>query len=110
VADVSGEVVGLALGMRDPTDDGDALPVDGVCYVPMVYVAPGFWGRGIGGRVVDAVLAEARKQGYGRVRLWTQTDNVRAQRLYEGRGFLRTGREETDLGLDERSLQYERAL
>lgn len=62
VADVSGEVVGLALGMRDPTDDGDASPVSGVCYVPMVYVAPGCWGRGIGGRIVDGVLAEAHKQ------------------------------------------------
>ena len=56
VADVSREVAGLALGMRDPTDDGDASPVSGVCYVPMVYVAPGCWGRGIGGRIVDGVL------------------------------------------------------
>ena len=110
VADVSGEVVGLALGMPDPTDDGDASPVDGVCYVPMVYVAPGCWGRGIGGRIVDAVLAEARRLGYGRIQLWTHTDNPRAQRLYEGRGFLRTGREETDPALGERCLHYERAL
>lgn len=110
VADVSREVAGLALGMRDPTDDGDASPVSGVCYVPMVYVAPGCWGRGIGGRIVDAVLAEARRLGYGRIQLWTQTDNARAQRLYEGRGFIRTGREETDSELGERSLQYERAL
>ena len=110
VADASGEVVGLALGMRDPADDGDASPVDGVCYVPMVYVAPGCWGWGIGGRIVDAVLAEARRLGYGRIHLWTQADNTRAQHLYEGRGFVRTGREETDPALGERSLHYERAL
>lgn len=42
--------------------------------------------------------------------MWTQTDNARAQRLYEGRGFLRTGREEVDPQLGERNPQYERAL
>ena len=110
VADESGEVVGLALGMRNPNDDGNTSPLDGVCYVPMVYVAPRRWGRGIGGRIVDAVLAEARRLGYGRIHLWTQTDNTRAQRLYEGRGFLRIGREETDSALGERCLHYGRAL
>jgi ribosomal protein S18 acetylase RimI-like enzyme len=110
VAEAAEGVVGMALGMQGVTDEGAGSPVPGLCYVPMVYVAPGLWGQGVGGRIVDALLAEARKLGYGRVRLGPQTDNFRAQRLYEGRGFFRTGREETDPGLDERSLQYERAL
>ena len=109
VAEAAEEVVGMALGMQGVTDDGADSPVPGLCYVPMVYVAPGLWGQGVGGRIVDTLLADAHKLGYGRVRLWTQTDNVRAQRLYEGRGFLHTGREETDPVLDERSQQYERA-
>jgi len=70
----------------------------------MVFVAPERWG--VGGRLVDALLAEAR--GYDRAQLWTQADNPGARRLYEGRGFRRSGREKDELG--ERILHYERTL
>jgi hypothetical protein len=59
VAGVNKEVVGMALDMQALTGDRAASSVLGLCYVPMVYAA------------------EARKLGYGRVQLWTQTDNVR---------------------------------
>jgi GNAT superfamily N-acetyltransferase len=72
------------------------------------FVAPERWDQGIGGRLVEAVLAEARARGYDRAQLWTQADNPGAQRLYEGRGFRCSGWEKKKFG--ERILHYERTL
>jgi ribosomal protein S18 acetylase RimI-like enzyme len=108
VADDAGEVVGMALGEQALSDDGAGPPVKGFCHVSMVFVAPDYWGRGIGGRLVDALLPEARSRGYDRAQLWTQSDNVRARRLYESRGFLPSGREKVEFG--ERIVHYQRAL
>ena len=96
VADEAGRVVGMGLAVQTRSDDGAGPPVPGDCFVSLIYIAPDRWGEGLGGKVVDAVLAEARAQGYGRVQLWTQADNVRAQRLYESRDFRRSGREALD--------------
>jgi len=108
VADDAGCVVGMALGTQGLADDGAGPPVEGLCHVSMVFVAPDYWGRGIGGRLVDALLPEARSRGYDRAQLWTQSNNVRARRLYEGRGFLPSGREKDEFG--ERIVHYQRAL
>jgi ribosomal protein S18 acetylase RimI-like enzyme len=108
VAEVAGEVAGVALGMQGLADDGRGPPVPGLCHVSMVFVAPHLWGRGIGGRLVDALLAEARARGYARAQLWTQADNTGARRLYEGRRFRRSGREKYEL--DEWIVHYARAL
>jgi ribosomal protein S18 acetylase RimI-like enzyme len=108
VADASGRVVGMALGEQALSNDGTGPPVEGLCHVSMVFVAPDYWGRGIGGRLVDALLPEARLRGYDRAQLWTQSDNLRARRLYEGRGFLPSGREKDEFG--ERIVHYQRAL
>lgn len=109
VAEEAGEVVGMAWGMQGLADDGAGPPVPGLCHISMVFVAPQRWGEGIGGRVLDGVLADARARRYRRVQLWTHADNRRAQRLYEGHGFRRSGRE-TDDDLGERIVHYERDL
>ena len=108
VAEDAGDVVGMALGTQGLADDGAGPPVRGLCHVSMVFVAPAYWGRGIGGRLVDALIPGARSRGYDRAQLWTQVDNARARRLYEGRGFVPSGREKDELG--ERILHYQRAL
>lgn len=108
VAEEAGDLVGMALGTQGLADDGDGPPVVGLCHVSMVFVAPDYWGRGIGGRLVDALLPEARSRGYDRAQLWTQSDNMRARRLYEGRGFVPSGREKYEFG--ERIVHYQRAL
>jgi ribosomal protein S18 acetylase RimI-like enzyme len=96
VAD-DGAVSGMAVGMQ------------GLCHVGAVFVAPARWGEGLGGRLVDAVLAEARARGYARAQLWTHTDNDRARSLYARRGFKRTGREKAD-DTGETIAHYERDL
>jgi ribosomal protein S18 acetylase RimI-like enzyme len=108
VADDAGQIVGMALGMQGLADDGAGPPVRGLCHVSMVFVAPDHWGMGLGGRLVDALLAEARSLGYERAQLWTQADNERARRLYEGRGFRHSGRKKEEFG--ERIVHYQRAL
>ena len=108
VADAGG-ISGMAVGMQGLADDGAGPPIGDLCHVGAVFVAPDCWGRGLGGRLVDAVLSEARSRGYGRAQLWTHADNARAHRLYGGRGFLRTGREKAD-DLGETIVHYERVL
>lgn len=88
----------MALGVQGLSNDGAGPPVKGLCHVSMVFVAPDYWGRGIGGRLVDALLKEARSRDYDRAQLWTHSDNARARRLYEGRGFRASGREEEEFG------------
>lgn len=108
VAD-EGHLSGMAVGMPGLAGDGAGPPVDGLCHVGAVFVAPGRWGQGLGGELVDAVLAEAHARGYTRAQLWTHAGNTRAHRLYTGRGFERTGREKTD-DLGKTILHYERDL
>jgi ribosomal protein S18 acetylase RimI-like enzyme len=108
VADAAGDVVGMALGMQGLADDGAGPPVSGLCHVSMVFVAPDHWGMGLGGGLVDALLAEAWSRGYGRAQLWTQADNARARRLYEGRGFRLSGRRKEEYG--ELIVYYQRTL
>lgn len=109
VADERSTIVGMALGMQGLADDGAGPPIPGLCHISLVFVASDRWGQGIGGRIVDAILAEARARGYDRAQLWTHADNLRAQRLYERRGFHRSGRQAGD-DLGERIVHYERAI
>jgi GNAT superfamily N-acetyltransferase len=98
---------GMALAMPARENGGAGEPVPGLCYLSMVFVTPDRWGNGIGGALVETVLAEAQARDYDRVMLWTHRDNSRAQRLYERLRFHATGREiDNDLG--ERIVQYER--
>ncbi len=110
VADDAGQIVGMGLAMQGRGDDGAGPPVPGLCFIALIYVAPARWGEGLGGGIVEAVLAEARTWGFSRAQLWTHAENERARRLYEGRGFRRTGREQTDeqgvLILESTSARY----
>ena len=69
---------------------GPALP--GGCFLNLLYVLPERWGEGIGGAILEAVLAEARRRRCSRIHLWTHVDNERSHRLYRRRGFSPTGR------------------
>jgi ribosomal-protein-alanine N-acetyltransferase len=55
-------------------------------------VAEDRWGEGVGGALLDGLLAEARRRGCTEIFLEVRVDNDRAQRLYRRRGF-------TDIGI-----------
>jgi ribosomal protein S18 acetylase RimI-like enzyme len=78
VAAGDGRDLGLATGTGYHGSDGAA----GLFFM---WVDPGSRGRGIGGALVDAVVAWARTAGYRGVLLDVADTNAPAIRLYEGR-------------------------
>ncbi len=60
-------------------------------HVQMLFVAPEFFGRGVGG----ALLRHARSR-HGALHLEVNEQNARALRFYQRRGFVITGRSPLD--------------
>ena len=81
VADLDGEVVGYA-GLVCTGYQAD---------VQTLAVAPGEQRSGLGARLLDALLAEARRREAGEVLLEVRADNDAAQALYARAGFERIG-------------------
>lgn len=99
VATDQGDIVEMAVELQGRADDGAGVPLPGLCFIPLVSVAPQRWSAGIGGRIVAALLDAARSYGYANFQLWTHATNGRAQRLCEGRGFRHSDLEwDDDLG------------
>jgi GNAT superfamily N-acetyltransferase len=92
------EHVGMASATALRADDGAGPVIPGGCFLGLLFVVPERWSEGIGGRILDAVLAEARRRGNSRIHLWTDEDNERSHRLYRSRGFSPTGRIAGDEG------------
>jgi ribosomal-protein-alanine N-acetyltransferase len=80
--DGSGRVVGYAGLARYPDE----------AYVQNIAVVAQAQGRGLGARLLDALLAEAASDGLTVVGLEVRADNDAAQRLYRRRGFRVVGR------------------
>jgi ribosomal protein S18 acetylase RimI-like enzyme len=57
-----------------------------------MWVDPSARHRGAGRALGDAVMAWARERGFAEIVLWVTEGNARAIALYEGLGFLHTGR------------------
>jgi GNAT superfamily N-acetyltransferase len=109
VADDEGTVVGVTQGWPAREDDGFGPEVPGRCHLSLVFVAPDRWGEGIGGRLVDAALDQARSLGYEQIQLYTHETNLRAQGLYASRGFRHDGQVKDD-DLGERIGRWSRDL
>jgi ribosomal protein S18 acetylase RimI-like enzyme len=52
-----------------------------------MYVRPAFRRQGIGGKLVELLIAEARQMGYRTMYLDTHIDQQAAHRLYSSFGF-----------------------
>ncbi len=85
-------LVGMASAEPLRCEDGAGAVIPGGCFLNLLFVVPERWGEGIGGAILDAVLAEAKRLHYSRIHLWTHEDNERSHRLYGSRGFAPTGR------------------
>jgi ribosomal protein S18 acetylase RimI-like enzyme len=109
VAVSDGALIGMALGLPARDDDGLGAPIPGLCHISMVAVKPGWWGRGIGSRIITALLDAIRDRGFTQAQLWTQRSNSRAIQIYQRFGFTATGREKHD-DAGELILQFRRPL
>ncbi len=89
-------MVGFAAAMPGREEDGRGKLAPGLIHLGMVAVEPHEWGRGIGKLLVERSCELGVQRGFRKMQLWTHADNVRAQRLYEGLGFTRSGRFKQD--------------
>ena len=88
VAELGGAVVGYTHLARH-------LPVPAnahVLHVNALAVSPAARGHGVGGRLIDAGIAEARRRGVAKLGLRALSTNGRAIALYERAGFVEEGR------------------
>ena len=60
---------------------------DTTAEIKRMYVRPAMRGRGVGGALLNELIATARRLGYGRMVLTTHPSLASAQRLYQTAGF-----------------------
>lgn len=94
--EIDTKIVGFVLAMDGRLDDGAGAVIPELCHIAAVFVAPAYWNRRIGSRLLTTLLAAARERSYLRAQLWTQDYNVNARKLYMRHGFKSTERTKFD--------------
>ena len=83
VATAGDEVIGMAVWTPSRDDDATDTTAD----LEALYLDPRFWRRGVGRRLIYAVVDDITHSGYGEATLWVLDTNERARRFYEATGW-----------------------
>lgn len=84
IAEMGGEVVGSVFVVRKSAT---------VAKLRLLIISPEARGHGLGKRLTRACVAFARKKGYRKLVLWTQSHLAAARGIYEREGFRLTASE-----------------
>jgi GNAT superfamily N-acetyltransferase len=84
IAEMGGEVVGSVFVVRSSP---------GVSKLRLLIVAPAARGLGLGRRLTRACIRFARRAGYRKLALWTQSHLAAARSIYQAEGFRLVRRE-----------------
>jgi GNAT superfamily N-acetyltransferase len=108
VADAGGELIGFS--SFGPSRDGDAGVSTAEVYA--IYLAPEWFGGGVGRRLLDRTVEALGGLGFRDSTLWVLEVNDRARRFYEAAGWRWDSARSmhADAGLTEPILRYRRAL
>jgi len=82
VAEMNGVIVGYVVGFQT---------IEGTGRVFSLAVDPGYQNLGIGGALLNEILAIFGREGISEVLLEVRSNNVRAQRFYKRHGFIKSG-------------------
>jgi GNAT superfamily N-acetyltransferase len=103
------EIVGL-ISLALTTGADARVPPEGTVYLWQMFVDPAHQGSGLAGALLDRLLEEARRRGYGRVVLWTPAGAAQARRFYEREDFEPTGEEDPESSIGLPLIQYGRDI
>ena len=85
VGEIDGEVAGSLMVTYEWSDWRNS----NLWYIQSVYVQEQFRGRGVFKNLYQTVIEQARVEKAGHVRLYVESDNERAQKVYESLGMKR---------------------
>lgn len=108
--DADGTLLGTVTYVPGPGHEFSELEREGEAGFRMLAVAPWAQGRGVGRRLVDAVLERARSGGCRGVAIYTRPSMRAAHRLYETIGFRRDPTDDWEFAPGEWLWAYRLAL
>jgi GNAT superfamily N-acetyltransferase len=84
--------------------------IAGRAHLWMLFLRPGWWGTGLARHLHGLAVAEAARQGYRTMQLYTPVGQARARAFYEREGWTPDGRPFGEPLLDLELVRYRREL
>lgn len=86
VAEIDGKVVGFSINRSMYL----MVPLTEVCIIHAILIHPDYQGRGIGRKLIQALVYHCQTEGVGTVRILIPEDNKELQTLFKRQGFQRS--------------------
>jgi ribosomal protein S18 acetylase RimI-like enzyme len=83
VAEIDGKIVGFSINRSTYL----MVPLTEVCIIHAILIHPDYRGRGIGRKLIQALLYHCQTQGIGTVRALIPKENKELQAIFERQGF-----------------------